>query len=255
MSELPHVHAPHQGIRSWRDFFVDISVITIGLLLAIGLQQGVEYIHHQHQRAQLEERMRETFESNSRTTADTLRVLGAVRAYLVELQAAVIARRHGKTMKTPAPPSYTVLTIPNLGPYEAAQATGDVALLSLGRILVYDRLSFTHTVVEEDLQHYRHAMRGLRAFRKRFDTSPDFAGLHISYSPPDLATLSAAELVEYQALIGVALEAIDQLVVRLKRLDVQTQAVLNGASDERELIEAIARDQGQGAKAPTGGIQ
>jgi len=40
------VHPPHAGIHTWKDFFVHIATITIGLLIAIGLEQSVEYVHH-----------------------------------------------------------------------------------------------------------------------------------------------------------------------------------------------------------------
>ena len=43
------VHAPHQAARGWRDFFVHITTIAVGLLIAIGLEQVVESIHHMHQ--------------------------------------------------------------------------------------------------------------------------------------------------------------------------------------------------------------
>src|ERR1700759_2683587 len=50
------VHPPHQSIHGWRDFFIHIATITIGLLIAIGLEQTVEYIHH---RSQLSDARRE----------------------------------------------------------------------------------------------------------------------------------------------------------------------------------------------------
>ena len=40
------VHPPHAAIHGWRDFLVHIATITIGLLIAIGLEQAVEYVHH-----------------------------------------------------------------------------------------------------------------------------------------------------------------------------------------------------------------
>jgi hypothetical protein len=43
------VHALHQSVRKWKDFFVHIATIVIGLLIAIGLEQTVELIHHRHQ--------------------------------------------------------------------------------------------------------------------------------------------------------------------------------------------------------------
>lgn len=43
------VHPPHAAIHGWRDFFVHIATITIGLLIAVGLEQTVEYVHHLEQ--------------------------------------------------------------------------------------------------------------------------------------------------------------------------------------------------------------
>jgi len=48
------VHPPHASTHTWRDFFLHIATICIGLLIAIGLEQSVEALHHRHQRHQLE---------------------------------------------------------------------------------------------------------------------------------------------------------------------------------------------------------
>jgi hypothetical protein len=53
------VHPPHQPAHTWKDFFIHIATIVVGLLIAIGLEQTVEFFHHRHQlkevRAQLAE--------------------------------------------------------------------------------------------------------------------------------------------------------------------------------------------------------
>ena len=43
------VHPPHQATHTWTDFFIHIATISAGLLIAIGLEQGVEVIHHRHE--------------------------------------------------------------------------------------------------------------------------------------------------------------------------------------------------------------
>jgi hypothetical protein len=48
------VHALHSTVRTWRDFFIHIAIITIGLLIAIALEQCVESLHHIKQRHQLQ---------------------------------------------------------------------------------------------------------------------------------------------------------------------------------------------------------
>ena len=42
------VHPAPHAAHSWRDFFIHIATIVIGLLIAIGLEQTVEYFHHRH---------------------------------------------------------------------------------------------------------------------------------------------------------------------------------------------------------------
>ena len=44
------IHPPHHAATTSRDFFIHIATITIGLFIAIGLEQTVEAIHHLHQR-------------------------------------------------------------------------------------------------------------------------------------------------------------------------------------------------------------
>ena len=43
------VHAPHHTVHTWRDFFVHIATIVVGLLIAVALEQTVESIHAQHE--------------------------------------------------------------------------------------------------------------------------------------------------------------------------------------------------------------
>jgi hypothetical protein len=43
------VHPPHQPTHTWRDFFIHIATIVVGLLIAVGLEQTVEYIHHRNE--------------------------------------------------------------------------------------------------------------------------------------------------------------------------------------------------------------
>jgi hypothetical protein len=46
------VHAPHETIHTWKDFLIHLTTIVIGLLIAVGLEQTVEYFHHRHQVAE-----------------------------------------------------------------------------------------------------------------------------------------------------------------------------------------------------------
>jgi len=55
------VHPPHHPTHSWKDFFVHIATICVGLLIAIGLEQAVEHLHRAREAHELRESLaRET---------------------------------------------------------------------------------------------------------------------------------------------------------------------------------------------------
>jgi hypothetical protein len=42
------IHPPHHAATTRRDFFIHLSTVVLGILIAIGLEQTVEYLHHRH---------------------------------------------------------------------------------------------------------------------------------------------------------------------------------------------------------------
>ncbi len=58
------VHPPHEAAHTWKDFFIHIATIVVGLLIAIGLEQTVEAIHHRHQVKEVREALRLERENN-----------------------------------------------------------------------------------------------------------------------------------------------------------------------------------------------
>lgn len=47
------VHSPHGAAHSWKDFWIHLGTISLGLPIAIGLEQGVETIHRLQERHRL----------------------------------------------------------------------------------------------------------------------------------------------------------------------------------------------------------
>jgi hypothetical protein len=66
------VHAPHEAVHTWKGFFIHIATIVIGLLIAIGLEQTVEVLHHRHQVAEAREALRLELDQNRRAYADRI---------------------------------------------------------------------------------------------------------------------------------------------------------------------------------------
>ena len=59
------VHAPHHPIGGWKDFFIHLITISVGLLIAVGIEGCVE-LHREHKLVQeARETMREEIQHNS----------------------------------------------------------------------------------------------------------------------------------------------------------------------------------------------
>jgi hypothetical protein len=87
------VHPPHRPTHTWKDFFIHIATIAVGLLIAIGLEQTVEYLHHRHQLHDLHNQLHEVLENNLRLEPTVFTNLASFRAYHGELQAAINAAK------------------------------------------------------------------------------------------------------------------------------------------------------------------
>jgi hypothetical protein len=66
------VHHPHEPIHAWRDFFVHLGTITIGLLIALGLEATAEWFHHRAEVNDLREALlRERADNRQRFATNT----------------------------------------------------------------------------------------------------------------------------------------------------------------------------------------
>jgi hypothetical protein len=94
------VHPPHERVHSWTQFFIHIAAITIGLLMAIGLEQTVVYFHHRHQLQEARRELADELESNRRVVGINLE---ATRKVMADLDADMALLRAVQT--SPASPS------------------------------------------------------------------------------------------------------------------------------------------------------
>jgi hypothetical protein len=242
------IHQPHHAATTWRDFFIHIATITIGLFIAISLEQTVEAIHHLHQRHQLEERLREELRGNLRWDEDDFRKFAQIRAYILELKSAVSARRTGKP-SPPSPPAATdtrrqqIPSAPSIAMWEAAKLDATITQLPTNEINLYNGLILQHDLIFAAINDFQHAAYALQSFEERFVDSPGAFDLGYPAPPPNLDTMSPAELAEYESLLAAYIKAIDRLLVRLHFFDRTTRAILDGATDRDDLIRRAFPNQ------------
>jgi hypothetical protein len=136
------VHPPEHGIHSWRDFLVHMGTIVLGLLIAIGLEQSVEALHHRHQREQLEEDLREESIHNLRIVSGNLPYLDwSMHQLSAQSDELTKAARENRTpvylpsSAAPAPPFR-----PKAAVWEVAHANATIGLLPRTEAEQYSRV-------------------------------------------------------------------------------------------------------------------
>lgn len=83
------VHAPHEPIHTWRNFLSHIAAIVVGWLIAVGLEQTVEFFHHRHQREHLELALRRDGEANRGYLRDDIATIQGILDWALQQVAAV----------------------------------------------------------------------------------------------------------------------------------------------------------------------
>jgi len=190
------VHPPHAhgGISGWRDFLVHIVVVTIGLLLALGLGQTVELLHHRYQVRETRNALQQERADNRQTFADQTR---AWRWWLVELRNNLLVfqylQQHPGTPreKLPGVPVWRVRALAfSSAAWDAAHQSGVIALMPRDEI-------------EDSSQLYESLQR---AFSLAYDTSmATVQAQAYELLDPDPTHLSPAQVTEQIRLVQTAL--------------------------------------------------
>ena len=76
------VHPAHHAPRTWREFFLHLVTITIGLFIALTLQAGVESLHHRHLVREARENLRREIQINREHYAENVQTLEKDRRQL-----------------------------------------------------------------------------------------------------------------------------------------------------------------------------
>jgi hypothetical protein len=149
------VHPPHHPAHSWRDFFIHIATIVVGLIIAVGLEQTVEAIHRHHERVELEGRLRREAEDNiaaldqGRKSWETL---AAWEASVVSLLQTAPQQAGLITITLPTYDNGRSQTTQRAA-WNVAKANGTVALLPESEAEVFDRIDWL--AEQEDLAYHK----------------------------------------------------------------------------------------------------
>lgn len=128
------VHPPHEPVHGIRDFLLHLLTITVGLLIALGLEAAVEWRHHVHLRHEAEENIRREIDDNRK---DLRAVVGAIpdeQKRFQELLTFLQARAAGKPATIRSVTISLHIMTPQDSSWQTAAATGALAYMPYGEV-------------------------------------------------------------------------------------------------------------------------
>jgi hypothetical protein len=244
--EMIDVHAPHGGIHTWRDFWIHLGTIALGLLIALGLEQTVEWMHHLHQRHQLEEDLHAEAQKNLAIMDGDYTYLDLAMANIAANRERVDAMRAGNgkvklsflPFKSPRANGVGFAS-PQASVWTTAKESQQVALLPREEAKFYNRVYLQHEILMTVIDREQDV-----GFEKAFLDAqvPAPARNPWDLINPDLSRMSAQQLDEESTLLAKHWAAVRMLRLRVDFFYSAESAVLHGGtSDESVLSNMIHR--------------
>ncbi len=215
------IHPPQHGSMTRRDFFVHLGIVVLGILIAIGLEQSVEYIHHAHERQELRKDLRDENGKALRDNADTLRYTAAYAAWYDQRIASVASaiRQHTPIPNLP-PPRDTLRSYPDDPVWRAAKSSNLIEVMPQQDITAYSEIESLINIFA-NIAHDTAPRSALAGFERQFRVSAQSRDL-------DLSSASHADLVEELRLLSVVSSQLSTLHTHALYVDGALHAVLNG---------------------------
>jgi hypothetical protein len=173
------VHPPHESVHTWKDFLIHMSAICLGLLIAIGLEQSVEYIHHRHQREKLQSELHDESLTNRRLIHYDYDSINQVRRNIRRNMANL--DREGTHFPVP-PPHDTFLPFVNTA-WIAARGNGTIGLLPNQVAASYWRVNVLADETSDSIASLAHARKQVNSL------------LYLHASPSQLTAEERADLL------------------------------------------------------------
>lgn len=228
------VHMPHPT-HTWKDFFLHIATISVGLLIAITLEQTVEKLHQFHERHQLQEDLRDEALKNQAIMDRDITYIDARMMWLLARRRDVEIMRasHGATRMPHRPwadfsPHYPYHQ-PSTAVWDAAKDGALVDLLPREDTRLYTIVYSEYAQLLVRSSDYSIADSQLSAFEAQFaDGLPPLT--------PNLSRMDSAQLDRYAELLATVFIAEDESRTRLLVAIGMNTSMLNGARSDDDLL-------------------
>jgi len=265
------VHAPHGPVHTWKGFWIHLGTISIGLLIALGLEQAVVSLDHLHERDRLEQDLQLEAKKNLILIDIDKTYFDAMLPWLLQLRGDVNAlRESGATSKFvyPPPPKALSIWFPDAPYWNSAKESAEVRLLPRDEAGMYDLVYAQQKFMMERGLSYGDALFQMKQFLARFSNlEGDESTAHMSQMTaaqrnravlanfskgmlvPIASKMSPEDLREWYGLLN---DAVAQLIRFRTVTDVAysvTQAVIHGAKSDEQLFKMMGARPGEEPEA------
>lgn len=128
------VHPPHESIHGFKDFFLHLFTITVGLFIALLLESGVDKIHQHHLRDEADSNIRQEIRYNEHELQTTLDAAVVEQKNLIEILKFLTLKSQNKPSKLPnITVGFTSGTLSDSN-WHTATATGALSFMEYGRV-------------------------------------------------------------------------------------------------------------------------
>jgi hypothetical protein len=181
------VHPPHEAAHTWKDFFIHIATICVGLLIAIGLEQSVEALHRAHERRDLQTALTRESEQILRDTANVEQgeTVHMQWLRLYESQISAAAHDHRPLLPPPPHPAGVSWDVPDNPIYTAAKSSAKLDLLSDEDVVAYGELAGVIENVSVHYVVYDHARTAVDTAIRRIGFAKPAGGSPFDNATPD----------------------------------------------------------------------
>lgn len=198
------VHLP-QSTHSWKDFWIHLGTITVGLLIAIGLEQGAEKLHHLEQGRQLMVDLQREAQLNRARITYNESVLDKEMVWLLKLRRDVSTLQEGAVKGSfvypqqleiyPTNPNRSQARLPAVTVWETAKESNLIELLQPERARHYNEVYREADLATNVLTALTDKWSELDKYELRFEGG-------LVPAKPRVGRMTAAELGEYVGVIG-----------------------------------------------------
>ena len=237
-----HIHRP-KAAHSLREFLSEISVIVVGIVIALGGEQVVEAVHRHIEvsalRSDLHEEARQVLADAQKCEATTDNQLLWLNKRIAQVQATVW---RGRSLAAHEPYDVPTCASPDIPIWRSAKSAGQTNLLRKGEVNAYAEVEYVQAHMDSYLQQAMNGYDAVRRFNRRFPTLPD--------GYPDFSVASREDLREYLVLLTDAANSADRYKRWLRILIGADEAVVAGkenlsdiyASERKASVGVVMHD-------------